>query len=183
MMTMRRRLVLAGAGALTSPLLTSGIARAFSLSGSDQGVGCALLVGLGFPALEQQAVVEHGAKAAAKAAGTAPPSASIVSSLAQSASQSGVSELFPVFCNPSTGPVPVTFVTDMAQHPLKLSSSDEQIVRHNPARYLSDNRDLVGDFLRRYGSDQTPTSKPSSFQARRLRSAARRHFLCPHLCS
>jgi hypothetical protein len=152
MITIGRRLALTGAGALATPVLRSGTARAFSLSGSNQGVGCALLLGLGFPGLDQQAVVEHGAQAAAKAAGTAPPSAGIVSGLAQNVSQAGVSELFPVFCNPSTGPVTINFVTGMAQRPLTLSKSDEEIVRHDPARYLRENRDHVGGFLRRYGT-------------------------------
>jgi len=151
-MTMRRRVVLAAAGAIATPLLSSGRASAFSLSGNYQGVGCALLLGLGFPALDQQDVVEHGAQAAAKAAGTAPPSARIVSGLAQNVSQAGVTEVFPLFCNPSTGPVTVNFVTDMAQRPLKLSRSDEETVRHDPARYLLENRDDVGGFLRRYGT-------------------------------
>jgi hypothetical protein len=48
--------------------------------------------------------------------------------------------------------VTVNFVTDLAQRPLKLTSSDEQIARHDPGRYLRDNRDTVGGFLRRYGS-------------------------------
>lgn len=152
MMTVPRRLALTASAALAATLVSSRMARAFSLSGTSQGVGCSLLLGLGFPALDQQHVINQGAEDAANAAGTAPPSASAISSLVRYVSQVGVSELFLVLCNPSTSPVTVNFVTDMATRPLTLSKSDEQTVHHDPARYLRENYDVVGNFLRRHGT-------------------------------
>ncbi len=174
MVTLRRRTALAGAAALASaPILTTLVsqsARAFDRTGAHSGVGCALLLGLGIPGLSTAPIVQQGADGAAKAAGASPPSPGIVSGLQQAVDRAGDCELFPLFCNPAIEPVSINFITDMSSQPLELSSSDEQIVRQDPAAYMQDNLDVVGGYLRRFGTGpnagfQTVVVSGASFTA------------------
>jgi hypothetical protein len=153
MAPVRRRTAIAGAAALATPfLIAPRSAHAFSESGQHLGIGCALLQGLGSPDVKVRVVVQQAADSAAQAVRAALPTEAIVSSLAQNIGSIGPIQVFPLFCNPGPAPVPIDFVSAMSRQPLDLSAANQRIARRDPARYLRQNLDIVGAFLRAYST-------------------------------